>query len=182
MNIIFDDCNSTQELVDWLRLRQKEYGIPYLGKTETVDASSKEEVADRILLRDRLLKKAEQLMEAGATENAKLTSLLAWILEFHRREKKPMYWRLFDRMGLSDEELVDDPDCLAQCMRTEKTPYKPTPQSKNYVYEYSFEPNQEFKGACDKYFVLGHVRDNGNNLSVTVLKEDSRFGDGLIGQ
>ena len=33
-----DDCNSTKELVDWLRLRQKEHGIFYLGKTEVIEA------------------------------------------------------------------------------------------------------------------------------------------------
>ncbi len=61
-----------------------------------------------------------------------------------------MYWRFFDRMGLSDEELMDDIDCLAHCVRTDKPPYKPTPKARNLVYEYAFNPNQEFKGASDK--------------------------------
>ncbi|WP_010654201.1 TM0106 family RecB-like putative nuclease [Fluoribacter dumoffii] len=175
-----DDCNSTQELVDWLRLRQNEHGIVYLGKTEIVEAPIKEEITARIRLRDRLLQKAHQLMEEGSTANSKINSLLAWTLEFHRREKKPMYWRLFDRLGLSDEELVDDIDCLAHCIRTEKPPYKPTTRAKNYAYEYSFDPNQEFKGASDKYIVLGQERANGKNLSVTVIKEDSSLGEGYI--
>ena len=32
-----DDCDSTQELVDWLRKRQKEHKIAYLGKTEVIE-------------------------------------------------------------------------------------------------------------------------------------------------
>jgi DNA polymerase III delta prime subunit len=175
-----DDCNSTQELVDWLRLRQKEHDIIYLGKTEIVEAPTKEEITDRIQQRDRLLQKSIQLMEEGSTEEAKVTNLLAWILEFHRREKKPMYWRLFDRMGLSAEELVDDIDCLAQCVRTEKPPYKPTPRARNFIYEYSFDPNQEFKGASEKYIVLGQERADGKNVTVTFIKEDSRLGEGYI--
>lgn len=176
-----DDCHSTQELVDWLRLRQHEQKILYLGKTEVIEPEVKEEVTALIQLRDTLLQKAAQsLLGVGQEEMARVTSLLAWSLEFHRREKKPMYWRLFDRMGLSDEELVDDIDCLANCIRTDKPPYKPTPRARNLVHEYRFDPNQEFKGANKKYYVLGEERAGGKNLSVTFIKEDSRLGDGYI--
>ena len=175
-----DDCNSTQELVDWLRLRQQEQCIPYLGKTEVVEIEQKDEVTARIQLQNWLLQKSAQQIDAGLTEDAKVTSLLAWSLEFHRREKKPMYWRLFDRLGLSDEELVDDIDCLAHCVRTDKPPYKQTPRAQHYIYEYAFNPNQEFKGASEKYYVLGKERADGKNLSVTYIKEDSRLGEGYI--
>jgi predicted RecB family nuclease len=175
-----DDCNSTQELVDWLRARQKEHGISYLGKTEVIEPEIKEEVTDRVQLRDKLLQKAAQLNNEGSTKDAKVTSLMAWSLEFHRREKKPMYWRLFDRMGLSDEELVDDIDCLASCVRTNKPPYKQTSRAHNFIYEYAFDPTQEFKAASEKYFILGKERADGKNLSVTFIKEDSRLDDGYI--
>ena len=175
-----DDCNSTQELVEWLRLRQKERGISYLGKTEIIETELQEEVTERVQLRDKLLQRAAQLLEADSIEDARVTSLLAWSLEFHRREKKPMYWRLFDRMGLNDEELVDDIDCLAHCVRSEKPPYKPTPKARNLVYEYTFDPNQEFKGTCEKYFVLDKERPDGKNVSVTHIKEYSRLGEGCI--
>jgi len=175
-----DDCNSTQELVDWLRIRQADQHIPYLGKTEMVEVQQQDEVTDRIQLRNKLLQKSAQLFDANLPENAKVTSLLAWSLEFHRREKKPMYWRLFDRMGLSDEELMDDLDCLAHCVRTDKPPYKPSSRARNYIYEYAFDPNQEFKGASEKYFVLGKERADGKNLTATFIKEDSRLGEGLI--
>lgn len=175
-----DDCDSTQELVDWLRLRQQEQHIPYLGKTEIVEVEQKDEVTARIQLQNRLLQKSAQQFEAGLTEEAKITSLLAWTLEFHRREKKPMYWRYFDRIGLSDEELVDDLDCLAHCIRTDKAPYLPTPRSRNFIYEYTFNPNQEFKGASEKYFVLGKERADGKTLSVTYIKEASHLGEGSI--
>jgi uncharacterized protein len=91
-----------------------------------------------------------------------------------------MYWRLFDRMGLSDEELIYDIDCLAYCVRTDKPPYKETPKSRNLIYEYSFDPNQEFKGICERYIVLGKVQDNGKNISVKVKKEESSLEKGLI--
>ena len=175
-----DDCNSTQELVDWLRPRQKENAIVYRGVTKVTKPDLPEEVTNSIQLKEKLLKKAVQLKEQGDIKNADAHCLFAWVLEFHRREKKPMYWRLFDRIGLSDEELVDDIDCLAHCVRTNKPPYKPTIKARNYIYEYEFDTTQEFKGNCTKYIVLGVERDNGKNLTVKVIKEDSCFDEGLI--
>jgi len=176
-----DDCNSTQELTVWLRARQKEQAISYLGKTDVVEIELNEEASARIHLQNKLLQKAAELKDAGLEEKSRVTSLLAWSLEFYRREKKPMYWRLFDRLGLSDEDLMDDIDCLAHCERTDKPPYKLTPRTRTkLVYEYAFDPNQEFKGASKKYYVLGAVRENGRNISVTVIKEDSRLGEGYI--
>ncbi len=172
-----DDCNSTQELVDWLRLRQKEHGISYLGKTEIIESDVQDEISEQVRLRDNLLQKAAQ---TDSKEIARVTSLLAWSLEFHRREKKPMYWRLFDRMGQSDEELMNDIDCLAHCVRSEKPPFKPSPKARNLVYEYKFDSNQEFKGTCEKYFVLGKERPDGKNFSVTHIKEYSRLAEGVI--
>jgi len=175
-----DDCNSTQELVDWLRLQQKEHGIAYLGKTEIIEPEVQEAITECIKLREALLQKASKLQDKGDVKNAEVHSIFAWVLEFHRREKKPMYWRLFDRMGLSDEELIYDIDCLAYCKRRDKSPYKETPKSRNLIYEYSFDPNQEFKGICERYIVLGKVQDNGKNISVKVKKEESSLEKGLI--
>ncbi|RUR14025.1 TM0106 family RecB-like putative nuclease [Legionella septentrionalis] len=175
-----DDCNSTQELLDWLRERQQENSITYLGKTEIVAAPENEKITERTILRDRLLQKANVLRAQGLEDEASIASLFAWILEFHRREKKPMYWRLFDRLGASDEELLDDIDCLAHCVRTERPAYKLKPRDKNLCYEYRFDPNQEFKAASDKYKVLGQERADGKNISVEAIKEESNLGEGLI--
>jgi len=175
-----DDCNSTQELVDWLRMRQQENGIAYLGKTELVAAPENEKITAYTQLRDTLLSKANDLKVQGSDDHAKISSLFAWVLEFHRREKKPMYWRLFDRLGASNEELLDDIDCLAHCVRTNKPAYKLKPKDKNLCYEYRFDPNQEFKAASDKYIILGQERDDGKNVSVEYIKEDSNLTEGLI--
>ncbi|MCC5013791.1 MULTISPECIES: TM0106 family RecB-like putative nuclease [unclassified Legionella] len=175
-----DDCHSTQELVAWLRERQLEKGISYLGKTEIVAAPDNEKVTERTILRDRLLHKANELKAQGLENDAKMTSLFAWVLEFHRREKKPMYWRLFDRLGASDDELFDDTDCLARCVRTERPAYKFKRGDKNLCYEYSFDPNQEFKAAAEKYNVFGQERANGKTISVEFIKEESNLGEGFI--
>lgn len=175
-----DDCNSTQELAGWLRERQKEAGISYLGKTEIVELEAKEEAAAVIALRNRLLKKSEDLYLSKEIEEAAMARLFAWCLEFHRRETKPASWKVFDRLDKSEEELFDDIDCLAFCKRTETEPYLPSKRSRLYVFEYVFDANQEFKGKAEHYRVLGKETEDGKNLKVTLYKEGSNLKEGLI--
>lgn len=169
-----DDCESTQELVDWLRIQQKNNNIVYLGKTEVVEPEAKEEITQTIVLRDQLFEKALSSDQKTLIEN------LAWMLEFHRREAKPMYWRLFDRLGSSEEELFDDLDCLALCKRTDRAPFKPTPKARNLAYEYQFDLNQEFKGKADRFYVLGFDDENGKSVAASLCDEESDLANGRI--
>ncbi|RMH17511.1 MAG: TM0106 family RecB-like putative nuclease, partial [Gammaproteobacteria bacterium] len=175
-----DDCNSTQELVDWLRQQQQHHNIVYLGREEIVEQEQKEEITRRTQLRDRLLTQAEQERAAGKARQATLTENLAWVLEFHRREAKPVFWRLFDRLGLDEETLFDDLDCLAGCKRTEREPFKPTPRARNLAYVYRFDPEQAFKGVSKQFYVLGQETDEGKRLKVTYLPDESDLQQGQI--
>lgn len=174
-----DDCESTQELVEWLRRLQKEHNITYLGKTEVYKPESKEAITERILLRDRLLEKAKQSKDSDY-KKAQLLENLAWILEFHQRETKPIFWRFFERLGLSHEELLDDAECLAMCERTGREPFKPTPQSRNLAFEYRFDPEQEFKGPSKIFYLLGEEDKSGNRVKVAHIPEKSDLESGLI--
>jgi uncharacterized protein len=174
-----DDCDSTQELVDWLRQQQAEHSIGYLGKTEVTEPDVKEEVTERTQLRDRLLERVLYELESDPRKAA-LTENLAWVLEFHRREAKPIFWRLFERLGLSHIELMDDLDCLACCERTDLEPFKPTPRARNMAYEYRFDPSQEFKGAQKQFYLLGVETEDGNTAKVTFVRDESDLENGLI--
>lgn len=174
-----DDCNSTQELVDWLRERQKENGISYMGKTEIEDPEIKEEVSRRLKLRDLLLARASEMRDTNPTE-AKLSENLAWVLEFHRRESKPLFWRLYDRLSLTHEELKDDPDCLGLCQRTDRDAFKPTPRARNLAYEYSFDQDQEFKGTKGSFYLLGEKDEDGKPFKVTYLPKESDLDNSLV--
>jgi uncharacterized protein len=171
-----DDCDSTQELVDWLREQQAAHNIHYIGHSEVVEPEAKEEVTERTQLRDRLLAKAQQL----APSPAALHENLAWTLEFHRREAKPVFWRLFDRLGLSHVELLDDLDCLAYCQRTEREAFKPSPRARNLAYEYRFDPTQEFKGSHQQFYLLGSDNEDGSRDKVGIVKDASDLENGII--
>jgi predicted RecB family nuclease len=174
-----DDCDSTQELVDWLRVQQAEHGILFLGKTEVIEPDVKEEITERTQLRDRLLSRASSELETNLAQ-AQLTENLAWMLGFHRRESKPVFWRLFERLGLSHVELIDDLDCLACCERTEREAFKPTPRARNLAYEYRFDSSQEFKGAQKQFYLLGIEADDGKSVKVTFVRDESDLENGVV--
>lgn len=171
-----DDCDSTQELVDWLRIQQQENAIQFVGKTELVELEIKPEITEIEKLRDTLLLKA-QAEEVTQPEQSLITENLAWSLEFHRRESKPVFWKMFDRMGAEESVLLDDLDCLAFCTRTARAPFK---IKRSHGYEYSFDINQEFKAACSSYYVLNEETDEGKSLKVSVDRELSDFDKGLL--
>ena len=98
-----DDCVSLITLSDWLRTIQGREGIDYFFKS-SIDTRVK--ATDPSSLIDELI---ESLIESENKPHAKLLSHLCL---YHKRENKPAYWRLFDRLDSTDEDLVSDLDCL----------------------------------------------------------------------
>ena len=170
-NYNIDDCQSTQELTDWLRTEQLNHNIIYTqGSLEETEILDKEEITEFTQLREKLLN-----LSLSENDNNKKDVLqnLAWVLEFHNRENKPTWWRLFDRLGLNEIDLYDDMDCLVGLQRTKKEAFLPSLRARNYVYEYSFDQSQPFKGHTKSYYVLGK-----ENLKVSTY--DINFDKGLI--
>jgi uncharacterized protein len=139
-----EDCDSTWELREWLAQRQAEARIRYVPpakanrKTEAVE----EAVVDaRTLLAGRLLGAIPENRSTDP-ERWRLQEMLAHLIEFHRREGKPVWWSMFDRQGKTHEDLMEDGDCLGACVRT-KTP--PTKVRRSFLYEYKFDPRQDTK-------------------------------------
>ena len=112
-----DDCDSTAALYDWLRLEAAKHGIQPLGGP----AAEPEE--ERVLPDDVVARRdlREQILQVYTTDHPdhRLGVLLAELLEFYRREDKPMWWRHFDRLQKTLDELADDADCLAAMARTQ---------------------------------------------------------------
>jgi predicted RecB family nuclease len=164
-----DDCNSTQELAEWLRSQQLSHKINYTGPSpDEIEAEDDEEETEATRLRDQLLQGAEQ--ETDEDKQSVIRNL-AWLLEFHKRENKPTWWRLFDRLGLTELDLHDDMNCLVGLQRTSREPFLPTTRARNYVFEYSFDPNQPFKGQSKSFYILGE-----DNAKATAISIDQDAG------
>ncbi len=67
---------------------------------------------------------------------------LGHLLEFHRREDKPSYWVMFHRQELSEEELIEDAECIGALRPDPSAP--PYADKRSKVYTFRFPP-QDFK-------------------------------------
>ena len=136
-----EDCEFTWRLATWLRERQHEAGIAYIPQPAP-EAEQPAEPRPEDALAEKML--------AGAEDDA--TRLVAWLLGYHRREDKPMWWRFFERLESAPEDLYDDAACLANVTRT-ATPA--VPDKRSQVVEFAFDPDQDTKlKAGDPVYLL----------------------------
>jgi uncharacterized protein len=129
-----DDCRSTAELCDWLRELAKEYGIGHVNRRSSIAPEKPKAIDPKIA--------ARQYLAAKLRAQGDLVSIvLADLVDFHRREQKPMWWKMFDRADASEDELRDDSACIqgiqafGNCV-TEK---------RSLLQSYQFDPSQECK-------------------------------------
>lgn len=133
-----DDCDSTAMLAGWLRERQQESGVAWIPLEKLQDATVIQEPSEAELLAGWLLDHAAKHPD-GSDERHRL-QMLSWLLEFHRRDEKPMWWRFFERLKMEEQELIDDLDCLGGLTRTD-TP--PVTIKRSRGFEYRFDPGQD---------------------------------------
>ncbi len=135
-----EDCVSTWQLAEWLRTAQFESKISYEPRTEDPKQPS-ELTAKRAELAQEILSEIPS-EPSDDGEKWRVHAMLAHLLEFHRREAKPSWRKLFERRFKTEEQLVEDADCLGAL---ERTGTAPTPLRKSLSYEYRFDPDQESK-------------------------------------
>jgi len=105
-----DDCRATLALRDWLEVRRRELAerlgesLPRPFYAEKPGATEDPEVTQ---IRSALL--AGVSAETGEQQ---ARALLADLLDWHRREDKPAWWRYFYLRTLSPAELIGEPDAL----------------------------------------------------------------------
>jgi predicted RecB family nuclease len=132
------DCRSTLACRDWLLDHRPDSAAWFTGPAVTEEAPAKAEA--------RTLAEAQtQAMVAALADSLDddkpWRELLGLLLEFHRREAKPAWWAQFTRQLMSEEELVDDAECIG-ALRADGRP--PRPDKRSQVWGFSFPP-QDFK-------------------------------------
>jgi uncharacterized protein len=149
-----DDCRSTAELCEWLRglapsggtAPASEPALAPVPPAKSAKAAARE--AERVKAEERREACRQQLAAALPpdrelwTPDDEVRELTLQLLDFHRRQAKPAWWALFDRQEMTEEELVEDPQCIGGMTRVPEA--KPIPEDRSLVYTYRFEP-QDFK-------------------------------------
>jgi AAA domain/RNase_H superfamily len=109
-----DDCRATLALRDWLEERRPELAAR-LGEDVPRPAVAEEPHAreDAEVTRVRAaLVAGVPAAEAARTGEQQAKVLLADLLDWHRREAKPAWWRYFYVRTLSPADLIDEPDAI----------------------------------------------------------------------
>ena len=141
-----DDCRATLALRDWLEERRAELagrlgeGLPRPVFTEKPQVAEDPEVAR---IRSALLA-GVSAETSGRTGEEQARALLADLLDWHRREDKPAWWRYFYVRTLSPAELTGEPDALGGLTGGEVAG-----QVKRSVVRRFWFPAQEHKFAKD---------------------------------
>jgi predicted RecB family nuclease len=127
-----DDCKSNAELAAWLRALANERGIePSVSEREE---STPKPAAPAIGARQEL---AAKLRAKGDP----VSTVLGDVVDFHRRELKPMWWKMFDRSEAASDELRDDPACIEGV----KAVGECVAEKRSFLQKYQFDPSQECK-------------------------------------
>lgn len=145
-----DDCDSTEELVLWLRNEQAASGIEYLPFHDDRSEDDDDAPDPHADLRHRL---GVAISNADDDALMRVFTLFRDCLDFHRRENKPTWWRYFERLDLTEIDLHDDAECLVGVTRTERPPFR-EPRARSDTYEYQFDIDQPFKGRPKGFYVL----------------------------
>ena len=141
-----DDCLSTLQLVDWLRTVVAKHGIPPRSSSPAAPPPTQnEEVTAK-----------NTLIAALREQGSPISVTLADLVDFHRREQKPMWWRMFERAQAGYEELRDDPGCIFGLQAVGN----PVTVKRSCVQAFRFDPNQECKLAAGDSVMFTHDLEN----------------------
>lgn len=155
-----DDCYSNAALADWLRKVAADSGIFVAASIRSTVSppprSLAPTVAARIAAREATATKLRQKGDA-------VSVVLADLIDFHRREQKPMWWRMFDRASATNEELRDDSGCI-QGIQIDGGSIV---EKKSLVQGYRFDPAQECKLAVGDGVMFAHNLEAG--LTITAI-------------
>lgn len=133
------DCRSTLLLRNWL-IGMRPAGTAWKDNGATAVADPEKEEKRR-KAEQRATDTAARLL-AAPTEDLPFRQLVAHLLEFHRREAKPEWWAMFNHQEMSEEELIDDAECLGGLRRDPTRPPQPIARSMLHTFTY---PPQDSK-------------------------------------
>ncbi len=143
-----DDCRATLALRDWLESLRPALasrlglGLAELPRPEVAEPEGDHADSEVAQLRSALLSSVPA-QPAERTPGQSARALLADLLEWHRRENKPAWWRYFYVRTLSSADLVDEPDALGLLSGGVVV----GPEKKSLLWRLSFPPQEHKFGA-----------------------------------
>jgi len=172
-----DDCRSTWLLHGWLLDRRAQaierFGreIPWRQPPEAREPASQPGTEVEELRAALTQGVAEERPDRD--DDAQAVWLLAQLLDYHRREEKPVWWAYFDRLEADEEQLVErDSEAIGGLAEDVRVAPRPLPRpARSLIHTLSFPP-QDHKVSPGEYV------DPATEKSVNVERVDD--GEGLL--
>ena len=147
-----DDCRSTEVLRDWLESLRVDWeaagvAVPRPGeKTPEADREKAEVQQQAERIRERIL--AALPVEAATANHPEHANwLLAYLVDWHRREVNANWWEYFRLMGLAIEDLAEEKDAIVGLQFEQRLGFVPGAKgkpTKTVIDRYSY-PIQELE-------------------------------------
>lgn len=180
-----DDCRSTWLLHRWLLERRSEAeaglgrAIPWRAppSVKPDEPAPADDLAAQLLA--NLPEPATAAALRAASEDVRARWVFGHVLNYHRREAKPAWWKMFDRYENLDRLTEFDHEAIGDLnLCADVEPYRETPRS-NLIYTYAF-PDQLYNlGGTQPY--CPHSRAGAGEL-IEIDAEHNRLKIKLAGK
>jgi uncharacterized protein len=145
------DCESTLLLLGWLEDRRADYAAQFreppphaVASSVEVAAELTEDISENEVL-GRLLREGTSGDSVVIPTDREGRHLLADLLDWYRREDKPVWWEYFRRVYDCDgDDLFEDAESIAGLTYLGES----GAEKRSTIHRYRFDPNQEFKIAA----------------------------------
>jgi predicted RecB family nuclease len=141
------DCRSLKALHDWL-MGIRDRGIKPTQQAQKADEAERAP-SEKAVEREAILARFKTLLVDALpatrelwTEEQRLSELIFFLLDFHRRADKPAWWAIFKRLEMTVEELIDEAESIGGLTLDPDHPPRLVKRSTVFTYRY---PEQEFK-------------------------------------
>jgi uncharacterized protein len=134
------------ELHRWL-LKQRPAQLEWASAAVALETADEPTLTSASALREMELARYRRLLlgDAEVADEDKIpeylvSELVFQLMDFHRREAKPAWWNYFKRVTMSNEELIEDSECIAGL--TLDSRFEPEPVKRSLRYYFSFPPQE----------------------------------------
>ncbi len=134
-----EDCESTRRLRDWLLELRAEAEAQYVTTIAWPEAKELKPLPE-------IAAETAELQELLLARNE---TLIGHLLDYHRREAKPVWWTFFERKGKTPDELAErDSEAIGGIQLVGD----PIPAAKSLAYPFTFAAQQHKLGPADEVF------------------------------
>ena len=159
-----EDCLSAYRLRKWLMRIKPEQTRFFISEKEQMELRGFEE---------KLLEYQEKFKNSKI-QNTLIGKLTSDVVGFYNREQKVPWRHHFNRKDLSDEELIEDRECIANMKLTSVYQDK-----KSFCYKYIF-PEQEYKLKKGKRVIIANNADPDRKDYAGTIQDLDQFQKSLL--